>query len=244
MQTMIDIIIPIYNNLEYTKLFLESLKKQTFKNFSLIIINNGSTDWTKVFLDSIKTPFSTTIIHNKENLGYIKGINQGIKASKSPFILLGNNDTILPNNLLEKLEYNKDRCWILSVYSNAIDKINNSPLLTKYKWRVSLKNINRIARKLNQKFKNKIISVEFVFWHCMFIDRKVINKIGYLDEIFWIGNYDDQDYCKRAKESGFTIGLLQGAFIYHFCHTTFKSLNLDIEKILNENFRLFESKWW
>jgi GT2 family glycosyltransferase len=77
----------------------------------------------------------------------------------------------------------------------------------------------------------------------MMFSRKLFDGVGYLDESFWIGNYDDIDFCKRAKEQWFKIGLLQGWFVYHFCHATFKDLWIDINSLLGFNKKIFDKKW-
>ena len=239
---MIDIIIPVYNNLIYTKMFLDSLQKQSFKDFNLIIIDNASEDETPNFLAELQFPFPFRIISNEKNLWYVKAVNQGISLSKAPFIYLGNNDTILPTNLLENLMAHGQSYWILSVLTNALNKWNENPLLIDYDWDAELKQINLFSQKL-QNNPLSILSVDFVFWHCMFIDRKVIEIIWCLDERFWIGNYDDQDFCKRAKLAWFQVGLLQNEFIYHFCHATFQSLWINVNDLLDRNFTLFQWKW-
>ena len=62
---MIDIIVPVYNNLRYTKLFLLSLNKQSFKNFNVIIIDNWSNDGTLEFLEMTSKFLTIKVITNK-----------------------------------------------------------------------------------------------------------------------------------------------------------------------------------
>lgn len=95
---MIDIIVPVWNLLEKTKLFIKSLEGQD--DFNLIIIDNASGEDTKVFFSEIGDIINNVrIITNKENLGYVKAINQGLEVSRSPFVLFANNDIILSNRL-------------------------------------------------------------------------------------------------------------------------------------------------
>ena len=78
----LSIITLTYNNLSYTKKFIESLYKYT-QDFELIIVDNGSTDGTVEYL---KTLNSVKLILNKENLGFSKGNNQGIGIAEGEYI--------------------------------------------------------------------------------------------------------------------------------------------------------------
>ena len=240
---MIDIIVPVYNNLRYTKLFLLSLSKQSFKNFKIIIIDNWSNDGTLEFMEETSKILPIKVITNKENLWYVKAINMWLATSKEQYILLWNNDTILPSNLLNKLINCIWDYGIISAYSNQKDESSKSELLIKYEGKPILKDINLFAKKLDFEFKDEMRDVEAVFWHCLFMKRDVVNEVWLLDERFWIWNYDDIDFCRRSKEKWFKIWLAKWAFIYHFCHATFDYLWIDIEDILKENFSIYKEKW-
>lgn len=234
----IEIITPVYNCLEFTKLFINSLKNQ--QKYSLIIIDNNSDLETKKYLKSLK---NTKIIFNKINKGYIKAVNQGIKLSTAPKILLANNDIILPPNSLERLNDSMERnnYDIVGPYTNNIGKKSND-LLIKYKFS-NLENLFSFSEKNYKKFKGHTKNVEHVLGHCMLIKRKVISKIGFLDESYGIGNYDDIDYCRRAKKENFKIGLIKEVFVYHFCHTTFKELKINVNDLIKKNKKIFNQKW-
>ena len=69
----LSIITLTYNKLKYTKKYVESLFKYT-KDFELIIVDNGSTDGTREYLQSLN---NVKLIFNDENIGFSKGNNQG-----------------------------------------------------------------------------------------------------------------------------------------------------------------------
>ena len=156
---------------------------------------------------------------------------------------MGNNDTIFSRNLLEKLVNNIWYFWIIAPYTNNVSESSDSPLLIKYDWKPSIEDIDNFAEMLDLKFWNSIQQVDAVFWHCMFINRNVIEDVWFLDEQFGVWNYDDIDLCMRAKKNWYIIWLLKWAFVYHFCHATFEYLWMDINKILAKNFKLFQRKW-
>lgn len=78
-----------------------SIEKQVFKNFELIIVDNGSSDGTVAFFEK-KYP-EIRLIKNEKNLGFAKGHNQGIQKTQSDYILILNQDVILEDDFLAYL---------------------------------------------------------------------------------------------------------------------------------------------
>ncbi|MGL5314590.1 MAG: glycosyltransferase family 2 protein, partial [Peptostreptococcaceae bacterium] len=97
-----SIVILTYNQLEYTRLCIESIRKFTPKGrYELIIIDNNSTDETVSWLNSQD---DLIVIMNDKNYGVPKGYNQGIKEANGENILLLNNDVIVTPNWLHNLD--------------------------------------------------------------------------------------------------------------------------------------------
>ena len=78
---------------------------------------------------------------------------------------------------------------------------------------------------------------------CLLIKREVLDRIGAWDERFGLGNFEDDDYCRRALDSGYKAVIAQDAFIHHFGHVTFHGERIDLRQQLLANQRLFEQKW-
>lgn len=96
---LLTIIIVTWNSLKYLPFCLESIYKQTFRDFSVIIIDNGSTDGT---IEFVKQEYPmVTLLRNPKNLGFCHANNQGIKLAKSEYVLLCNPDIILERGFLE-----------------------------------------------------------------------------------------------------------------------------------------------
>ncbi|MBW2429336.1 MAG: glycosyltransferase, partial [Deltaproteobacteria bacterium] len=97
-----SIIIPIFNQAEYTRQCIEALYKNTSSSFfEVIVVDNNSTDGTKDYLSSI--PEKVKVITNNENLGFAKACNQGAEHSKGYYLIFLNNDTLPQHGWLEEM---------------------------------------------------------------------------------------------------------------------------------------------
>ena len=98
----ISVIIPNYNGIAYLEGVLGSLERQTLKDFEVILVDNGSTDGSGSFT-AARYPW-VKLIELSENFGFCKAVNEGIRASKAPYVLLLNNDTEVDPAFLEEMK--------------------------------------------------------------------------------------------------------------------------------------------
>ncbi|MCI0416656.1 glycosyltransferase, partial [bacterium] len=101
---LVSIVIPVYNQLHYTRQCIDEIRRSTSNPYELIIINNGSTDGTEEYLDSL-LPQSTKvkIQHNRENSGFVNACNQGAELAAGDYLVFLNNDTLPRSGWLEAL---------------------------------------------------------------------------------------------------------------------------------------------
>lgn len=96
------IVIPNYNGIKYIEACLESLFVGTTAQVQVIMVDNASTDGS---LELVKEKFpQVMVIENEENTGFDKAVNQGILASKTPYVILLNNDTRVELSFVHELE--------------------------------------------------------------------------------------------------------------------------------------------
>ena len=100
MMVAFSVIIPVYNDEIYIKECLDSLKKQTFKNFEIICINDGSTDETQRVLETYALKFPKYKIINQENKGLSIARNNGLKEAVGEYIYFVDSDDVLKENTL------------------------------------------------------------------------------------------------------------------------------------------------
>ncbi len=96
----VSIHIVSYNALLLLQRCITSLRQHTYTDYSLVVIDNGSTDGTKEYLESLT---NVTCVFNEENKGFAYAHNQGIKESTSRYVLILNQDVVLAPLCLEKL---------------------------------------------------------------------------------------------------------------------------------------------
>lgn len=100
---LVSIIMPVYNGEKYLSLSIESVLRQTYSNFELLIINDGSIDNTEKIINSYKKKDSRIrYIKNETNLKLIKTLNKGIELAKGEYISRMDADDIAHPTLLEK----------------------------------------------------------------------------------------------------------------------------------------------
>ncbi|MDI6604607.1 MAG: glycosyltransferase [Thermoanaerobacteraceae bacterium] len=232
-----SIVILTHNQLEYTKLCIESIRKYTAVPYEIIIVDNASNDGTVEYLE---TQDDIKLIKNKENLGFAAGCNQGISIAEGEYIVLLNNDTIVTENWLNNLLYclhNADDAAIVGPVTNNIS--GKQKIAAEY---MDINDMHEFAKNINnqkQIWKKALRLVGF----CMLARKSLFDEIGLFDENYGIGNFEDDDLCLRALLRGYNLYISTTTFIHHFGSITFKNMNIDYAEIMRKNENYFKHKW-
>ena len=242
------IIILVRNQLNYTKKCIGSIMKYTDHPFDLIVVDNGSKDGTRKYLQSLTNHLEMCdrfkVINNNENLGFASGNNQGIAAARGEYILLMNNDTVVTPGWLDRMISCMERnpgAGIVGPKSNYVSGpqlVENVDYNTK-----TLAGLKRFSTKLSKNHPNKDQRLLRVVGFCMLIKRSVIDTIGGLDDRYGLGNFEDDDFSLRAALSGFESWMVEDCFIHHFGNKTFIGEKIDYRKSLHKNWEIFKEKW-
>ena len=230
-----DIVIPVWNNLDFTKKCIESVFKNTDYAFHLIIIDNASDSLTIDYLDKLSSDKrdAITLIRNNRNLGFIKATNQGIRQSSAPYVCLLNNDTEVTRGWLKEMINVADKEKHIGIV-NA----NSNTLGCKLK---SGRSLESLADELKAR-SGEYTALAWATGFCMLIKREVINKVGLFDEIYGMGNFEDADFSKRAQRLGYSCVCAVASYVYHKerrSFVKFKRFNQDFDR----NREIFYSKW-
>lgn len=233
-----SVIIPVHNQIEWTRHCLESLRLHTPEPLEIIVIDNGSTDGTNEYL---KLQDDVHVITNELNLGFPKACNQGLRYAHGEQLLLLNNDVVVTpgwlTGLLRALHSSPD-IGLVGPCSNQVSGEQKVP--TNYS---NLDDLASFARRWTESHCGHRQEVSRLVGFCLLMRRCVVETIGWLDERFGLGNFEDDDYCRRAILAGFRCLIARDVFVHHEGHTTFKSLPVDFGGLLRANELAFNDKW-
>ncbi len=242
----IDILIPVYNGREYLSKLLKSIIDNTNIPFRLIICNDNSSDETiKEFLENYKKnhlSFDIIVIHNKENLGFVKTINKLSEFTQNHFVIL-NSDTEVPPHWLERLIYpiiNNERVASVTPFSNS-GSICSFPKLDKNNELfagLDLETIDSYFQYVN--YEKYLIELPTGVGFCMAINKDVWEKVGKFDESFGKGYGEENDWSMRAIKSGFKNVIAPNLFIYHKHGVSFKKREKN--QLIEKNTKLLLKK--
>ena len=124
----ISIIIPIYNSEKYLKQCLESLKFQDYKNFEVIMINDGSTDSSQNICKLFSKNDDRFKLYNQKNSGVSKSRNSGLRKATGDIIMFVDSDDYLEQNafsiIVKQLDRNDILCFAYNIiYKDKVQKI-------------------------------------------------------------------------------------------------------------------------
>ena len=214
----VSIVIPNYNGKQYIKECLDSLKYQTYTDFEIIFVDNGSLDGSRSYMKE-NYPNTKLILLDK-NYGFSSAVNVGIKASEAEYVVLLNNDTAVEKDWLENLV----RCiesdsQIFSCSSkmiryherHLIDDAGDDYCLLGWAYKLG---DGQPIEGYNQ---NKE-----VFSSCAgaaIYRRSIFAQIGYFDEAFF-AYMEDVDISYRARIYGYKNIYCSDAIVYHIGSAT------------------------
>lgn len=236
-----SIVVVTHNNLAYTQLCITSILRNTeYPNYEIIVVDNCSSDDTVEYLRALEQVTSNVrVILNQKNDGFAKGNNLGLEQAKGEFLVLLNNDTIVPPGWLSRLLWHlrDSETGIIGPLSNSVG--NGAKLDVEY---ATWGEMEVFAQTHNWSYDNQVSDIHMLGMFCVALRRDVYNLIGPLDEQFGVGTFEDDDYCMRIREKGYRILCALDVFVHHFGSATF-SKYVNISKIYQENQPKYEKKW-
>lgn len=123
----ISVLLPVYNGEKYIREAIDSILNQTFSDFELIIIEDGSEDKTKIIVSQIIDP-RIILIFNEKNIGIINSLNTGLSIAKGEFIARMDADDISHTSRFEKQVFFLDAhpdVGVLGTFMEQIDETGN-----------------------------------------------------------------------------------------------------------------------
>ena len=224
MDALVSIIIVNYNGKKWLKNCLDSVLKQTYKNFEVIVVDNASTDGSIEFIEKKYPP--VRLVKLKKNIGFAGGNNIGIEHAKGGLIILLNNDTWLENNFLEKL--------VKFYVNNDYDVVG--PKECSYYKPYSKQNfywsIDFTGHPIPKKTIDKMFYLSGV---CVLFSKKLYLETGSLDNNFFM-YFEEIDWFWRLNLLGKRFTYVPSLYIHHRSFQLPKGqLRLNYERFLWRN---------
>lgn len=254
----VDLVIVNYNTLNYLKVCLDSIIKNTRYPFRIIVVDNGSTDGSLNYLENLQkslgqlnstnNPLSKklTILENSLNYGYAVACNQGITAGSGEFVVILNSD----------IEVSRD--WL----SNLVTTAKSDPQIGVVGPKMTTKAgiiVGAGVTKLDQYCSSRghgefnriglydqIEDCYSVGGACYLVKRKILEKVGYFDESYFF-YFEETDLSLRVLEKGYRVVYSPTAKIIHHQEGSLNKHRVK-ERIQRNNFfqesqKLFLKKW-
>lgn len=237
----VSIIVPIFNAFNDTANCIKSILEKTSKPYELILINDKSTDERiNELLRIVKDYDNITVINNEENKGFVKNVNIGILQSKNDVILL-NSDTIVTDRWIEKLKavaYKNESIGTVTPVSNNAGAFSVPEFAVENEIPHFL-TLNEMANIVEKSSNQIYMDTPTGNGFCMYIKRDTINSIGLFDENFGRGYCEENDFCMRAKDTGWINVIDDHTYIFHNESSSFLS---ESNELFKENIKLLDKK--
>lgn len=241
---LVSIIIITFNNLEITKKCINSIvEKTSYPNYEVIIVDNDSKDETPSYLKELDEQYEQIkVILNGENSGFAGGNNIGIREAQGEYIILLNNDTLVTRGWINGLIKHLDKPGIGFIGPVTNSAGNESQINVEYS---KPEDMGPFAmRYTTDHFNELYYDIKVLAMFCVAIKREVFNEIGFLDENYLVGMFEDDDYSMAIIRQGYKIACAEDVFIHHFGRASFSKIEDErYKQIFEHNKKYYEEKW-
>ncbi|QJC53873.1 glycosyltransferase [Paenibacillus albicereus] len=240
----VSIVIVTYNNWNYTKQCLDSVfKNSKYSNLEIIIVDNMSSDSTRIELSRMIHP-QVKVILSPQNLGFAGGNAAGCQAASGEYIILLNNDTMVPEGWLQRLLRPLKENAQLGMSGPMSNSVGNDQMLDFFIGNEFDGPDTNWLHDFYAQYNGRARSTELLGFYCVAISRKAYEAVGDLDTGYGIGMFEDDDYCERVQRAGYGLVIVEDCFVYHHGSVSFKKLDDKIyQNTFQKNKQYFELKW-
>lgn len=211
-----SIIIPVFNNLELTRDCLESIEKSTAAGlYEIIVVDNGSTDGTRQFLETKAAQGAVRPLFNDNNLGFARASNQGARAAAGNYLVFLNNDTLATSGWLEELVRTAASDDTVAAVGAKLlfpdDTVQHAGVAVNFQ-----RNVFHIYKHFHRDHPavNKERCFRALTAACLLVKRPAFFEAGLFDEGFQNG-FEDVDLCLKLGHWGYKLLYNPRCVVYH-----------------------------
>ncbi|GAA0397600.1 glycosyltransferase family 2 protein [Paenibacillus motobuensis] len=235
-----SIIIPTYNQKQLLLQCVDYIEAHTVSPYEIIIVDNGSQDGTVEALRRRRG--SLRIAAHSSNLGFAQAINTGLMMARGQTIVLLNNDVFVTEGWLTQML----ACLYESPDTAAVGPVTNY-ISGEQKIDVPYHEISempRFAAAYNRRDPGKWRDTSRLVGFCILMKRSTFEQVGYLDEGYEVGNFEDDDWNLRLRLQGKRMRIAGDTFVHHIGSVTMKGLGEKQFSAVNDrNGRFYTQKW-
>ncbi|SFE48039.1 Glycosyltransferase, GT2 family [Paenibacillus catalpae] len=234
-----SIIIPSYNQVEYLRGCIDSIMDNTEQPHEIIVIDNASTDGTAEYLEQLDGQVRYRVLD--QNYGFAGAVNMGLMMAKGTTMVILNNDTLMTDNWLGNLLiclHSDPKIGMVGPVTNYIS--GDQQIKVPYE---SIEDMPEFARLNNISDPKRWERTDRLPGFCLLFRRELWEQIGFLDEGFEFGNYEDDDYNIRTRLLGYSLVIARDCFIHHFGSVSIKALGDQLEQVTTRNMVYYMTKW-
>jgi len=249
----VSVVTLTHNKLAYTQRCLGSWLNTRFPAWEIIVVDNGSQDGTREWLPEFRSRAQAAgvpveLLLNEGNIGCSTARNQGLAAARGRFFVFVDNDVALRSRdwltrLAERLEEDAARGIVgpKLVYPFPPHAIQCAGVAVSPSGRVQFR--GRGETRDNPRFA-AAENVQSLISACFMFRRELVDRIGGLDEAFNPVEYEDIDFCYRARAEGYTVLYEPDVEMYHFeSVTTAGTESLPNTYLIIKHGLLFKERW-
>jgi GT2 family glycosyltransferase len=217
----VDVIVPVYLNLEETRRCIEALLSCAVRTpWRLVVVNDASPepDLTNWLRELAASDARVILFENLENLGYSGTVNRGIALSDDHDVVLLNSDAEVANDWLDRLRaaaYCDERVCSVTPFSNNAT-ICSYPTLCEANALPPGWSVAELDRSFAVANPGQVLDVPTAVGFCMYIRRDCLREVGLFDpELFGKGYGEENDFCLRAADLGWRNLHALDIFVQH-----------------------------
>ncbi|MBS4212617.1 glycosyltransferase family 2 protein [Neobacillus rhizophilus] len=208
----VSVILLGYNNLKYTRDCLESiLANMDDVDYELILVDNGSTDGTKEYFESIP---GAKVIYLKYNVHLVKGFNMGLMAAEGKYCAAVCNDFIFTPNWLKNLLICIEADSEIGFVSPGTTSISNYQQISIPF--ISIEDFQEKAREYNVSDPSKWEERVVLLPNVLCCPTALLERIGYYDTRYYRGEFLDDDLSFRIRRAGYKLVYCADTATHHY----------------------------
>jgi GT2 family glycosyltransferase len=235
---LVSILMPCCGQLEYTKLCVPSILRNTAGPFELIFIDIGSLDGTAEYLAGLQAAAAVHVemVRAQTDLDIPEAVKEAMERARGEYLVLLNNDTVVTERWLDHLIALAQKSPAIGMVGPMSNYAAPPQLVEKVPYRfgprkgakaggsdalVNVGEIQDFARKFSEENKGKYQEWDRLGGFCLLLKREVLKKIGPLDQWSDLRLFDTDILSAKARQAGFALAVCRDLFVHHFGTRTF-----------------------